>query len=134
MTISNTPLSTIIKAMDVLVTCLLTKAIMRSEVINLATSNDAALATAFRAIEPRTSQVPGGASKRAPDEQSREQVKQHVEQKKAKAAAVPEQICDNFNANQGSCKGGAVTCKNGRRHVCSKCNELYARYSVPACK
>jgi hypothetical protein len=128
--IRRTPLHTIIREADDLAVTLVSKAILRHEVIDLNMANEPCLQRAFTRIEPARSE-----GKRGPDKEAREQMHTPgADMQKRPKPDVSQQICDNFNTNKGACKDGAATCKNGRRHICTKCGMGHARCSSPACR
>ncbi len=128
--IRRTPLHVIIREADDLATTLVSKAILRHEVIDLNKANEPCVQRAFSRIEPARSD-----GKRGPDTEGRE--RNHTagtDTQKRPKPDVSLQLCDNFNNNKGACKDGAATCKNGRRHACTKCGKDHARCSSPACR
>ncbi len=135
-TARRTPLSVIIREADVLVTVLLHKAILRHSVVDLDTSNDACLSHAFQSVEPRGGQ--SDATKRAPDAGARDDstASGAATEKRSKSRETPSasEVCLNFNLNRGSCKDSATVCKNGRKHVCSKCGAMHAKFATAGCK
>jgi hypothetical protein len=131
----RTPLSVIINEADALVAVLLSKAVLRHEIVDLKTSNEAALLRVFQNMHPLpTAAVHTEAGKRGPDKEGRAKSNPGAEVQKRPKDDVAHQVCDNYNNNKGWCKDGAANCKNGRKHVCSKCGKDHARYATPACR
>jgi hypothetical protein len=129
-TIRRTSLLVIIREADELAIALLSKALLRHEVVDLNVSNEPCLQRAFSRVEPVRME-----GKRGPDLDAREQANTPgADAQKRPKPDVSLQTCDNYNNNKGACRDGAAQCKNGRRHVCSKCGKEHARFSSPACR